>query len=145
VTTEKTLLLDVNVLVALVNEHHVHHQAAHAWFGSVSRWATTPLTESAFLRLQSNPVVTGQETSCAEALAALVAIRDHPRHVFVPDDASLAAPAIDTAGMIGHRQVTDFHLVNLCATHDWVLATFDARIAGALSEADRALIQLVPV
>lgn len=144
-TSERTPLLDVNLLVALVNEHHVHHHFAHTWFGSVSRWATTPLTESAFLRLQSNPVVTGQDTSCAEALAALAAMRDHPGHLFVPDDASLAAPVIETAGLIGHRQVTDFHLVNLCAVHDCVLVTFDTRIAGALSEVDRGLIQLVPV
>jgi toxin-antitoxin system PIN domain toxin len=142
--TDPPVLLDVNVLLAMANEHHVHHGAAHAWFTGVQRWATTPLTESAFVRLQSNPTVTGQDTSCAAALAALVAMRQHPGHVFLPDDASLAAPLIETVGLVGHRQVTDLHLVNLCAAAGCFLATFDAKIAAALAPSDRGLIRLVP-
>jgi uncharacterized protein len=37
-------LLDVNVLVALLDPAHLHHDAAHAWF-EVKReggWATCP-------------------------------------------------------------------------------------------------------
>ena len=50
-------LLDVNVLVALFDPAHVHHEAAHAWFGTHrrQRWATCALTENAFVRVVSNP------------------------------------------------------------------------------------------
>lgn len=143
-TTEPVFVLDVNVLIALANEHHVHHAAAHAWFPSVGAWATTPMTEAAFVRLQSNPAVTGKDTSCTAAVAALEAMRRHPRHRFIHDDSSLAAATIDLANLLGHRQVTDFHLVNLCARRGAVLATFDARIGAALAPDDRRLVQLVP-
>ena len=144
-TTDRVVLLDANVLLALANEHHVHHLAAHEWFGAVPAWATTPMTEAAFVRLQSNPVVTGQDIGCAGSLAALASMRRHPGHVFVADDASLAAPLIDTSGLIGHKQVTDFHLLNLCAVSNCILAAFDAKISGALAQANRHLLQVVPV
>src|SRR5713226_6496670 len=48
-------LLDVNVLVALFDPAHVHHEAAHAWFGAnrKNRWATCALTENGFVRVLS--------------------------------------------------------------------------------------------
>ena len=37
-------LLDVNVLIALLDRRHVHHEPAHRWFaGSSGPWATWPL------------------------------------------------------------------------------------------------------
>jgi len=41
-------LLDVNVLLALCDSLHVHHEAAHRWFGDYGRtaWATCPITEN---------------------------------------------------------------------------------------------------
>ena len=35
-------LLDVNVLVALFDPAHIHHEAAHEWFGTAgpAGWAT---------------------------------------------------------------------------------------------------------
>jgi len=130
-------LLDANVLVALTSPDHVHHARAHEWFARTSSWATTPVTESAFLRLMLNPAVAGAARSPAEVTAVLDALRSLPGHRFLPDDASLAAPLIDLAGLQGHRQVTDLHLVNVAARHDAALATFDARIRRSLGPADR--------
>ncbi|MFT4164173.1 MAG: PIN domain-containing protein [Microlunatus sp.] len=143
-TTESVYLLDANVLIALANSNHVHHASAHRWFASIDRWATTPITEAAFVRLQSNPVVTGSEISCASALGALAAMRQHPGHVFLGDESSLANPSINLTSLVGFRQVTDFHLVNLCAAQGGVLATFDAKIRNALAAADRRLVEVVP-
>lgn len=44
-------LLDVNVLIALFNPSHVHHEIAHDWFGDhrASGWATCAITENGFL------------------------------------------------------------------------------------------------
>jgi len=144
-TTDRLYLLDANALIALANAGHVHHRAAHRWFDQVSRWATTPMTETAFLRLQSNPVVAGRQISPSVARDALVAIRAQPGHTWIPDGTSLAEPMIRCDALVGHRQVTDFHLVNLAATAGAVLATFDAGIRAALLGPDQDLVALIPV
>ena len=72
-------LLDVNVLVALVLDQHVHHVAAHRQFAGVAeRWFTTPLTEAGLLRLLLTPAVAGREVAGAEALAAFMPSRGGP-------------------------------------------------------------------
>lgn len=53
-------LLDANVLLALYDPRHVHHASARSWFEDVDLWATTPLTEAAFVRLVSNALVAGE-------------------------------------------------------------------------------------
>jgi toxin-antitoxin system PIN domain toxin len=140
---DRTALLDVNVLLALYDGRHVHHDAAHRWFAQAGTFATTPLTETSFVRLVSNPKVGGE--SVATALAGLAAIRALDRHVFIPDGTSLDLPEINLAAVVGYRQVTDAHLVSLAAAHGCVVATFDAKIARALAEPDRRHVQTVPV
>lgn len=138
-------LLDVNVLLALYDPRHVHHASAHRWFEDVPRWATTPVTETAFVRLVSNPAVSGEDVPPREAIQALEAIRRAPGHWFLADDSSLARPHIGLGSLVGHRQVTDFHLVNLAVRAGVRFATFDAKIAGALDPADRNRVVIVPV
>jgi uncharacterized protein len=120
-------LLDVNVLVALVSPQHVHHAAAHRWFAQMSDWATTPIIETAFVRLISNPVVAGTDFT----------------HRFLRDEARLLDPSIDLAALIGPRQVTDFHLVQLAKVAGATLATFDAKLVAALADADRRHVHLI--
>ena len=45
-------LLDINVLVALFDADHVHHDFAHDWFIDHHErgWATCPVTENGFIR-----------------------------------------------------------------------------------------------
>ena len=44
-----TVLLDANVLVALLVEDHVHHGAAENWFVDMSgNFATCPITKAAW-------------------------------------------------------------------------------------------------
>ena len=136
-------LLDVNVLIALTNPSHIHHTRAHAWFRRVSSWATTPVTETAFIRLMTNSAVAGRPVSREEAVDVLGALRAWPGHRFLPDDSSLADPVIDLVGLVGHRQVTDFHLVNLAAAHHMVLATFDRAIPEMLVVEDQRWVELV--
>ena len=42
------VLFDVNVLIAIVDEEHVHHRVAHEWWAAnrAAGWATCPLTEN---------------------------------------------------------------------------------------------------
>ncbi len=141
-TTDPLWLPDVNVLVALAHPSHVHHRPAHAWFSTVTAFATTAITETGLLRLSMNKAVTGQQISPAAALGLLSAIRALPAHRSVPDDSSLAAPAIISTPA-GYKQVTDLHLVNLAATARAVLVTFDSRLANALHPDDRRHVSVL--
>ena len=131
-------LLDVNVLVALAWPHHLHHSRAHAWLGShPGEFLTTPITESALIRLSLNRTVTGTDVTPGEVLALVTAVRRHPQHRFLPDDSSLAAPHISLSRLATARQTTDLHLVNLCALHGVVLLTLDRSIIEMLEPVDR--------
>ena len=52
-----TVLLDVNLLIALVDPAHALHDAAHVWFAQQGRvsWAPCPITENGLLRIVGNP------------------------------------------------------------------------------------------
>lgn len=136
-------LPDVNLLVALTNPSHQHHRAAHQWLSAVERFATTPVTEAGLVRLLLNRAVTGQEVTGQQAVDVLRGVRAHPKAVFLPDDSSLAAATIDLVGLVGHRQATDAHLVNLAVSNGAVLVTFDRRIVQMLAGDDQASVRMV--
>jgi hypothetical protein len=52
-----TYLLDINLLLALSDPMHIHHETAHGWFAEKGHqaWATCPLTENGFIRIASHP------------------------------------------------------------------------------------------
>jgi uncharacterized protein len=129
-------LPDVNVLVAAHVDTSPFHAAARSWLHQVSQFVTTPVTEAGMLRVlmapQPMPAV-----SADDVLRALERLRARSAHRFWPDGASLASPVIDLRGLLGHKQITDYHLVNLCAHHGGVLATLDARIERSLMPGDR--------
>lgn len=130
-------LPDVNVLVALLHPDHVHHTAARAWFAAANRFATTPITEAGLLRLALNPAVAGLRVEATAALESLRSLRRHPRAVFLPDASTLAEPVVGVVGLVGFRQVTDLHLVNLAAANSASFVTFDTRIRPVLLPADQ--------
>jgi toxin-antitoxin system PIN domain toxin len=136
----KLAIPDVNVLVALTNPSHVFHREAHRWLSSVERYATTPVTECGLVRILLNPAVTGQAVTSVQALAVLAGIRGDARAGFLVDDSSLAETTVDTTGLAGHKQVTDWHLLNLATRHDGLLVTFDRRLARALLPGDAARV-----
>lgn len=124
-------LLDVNVLVALFDPAHIHHEAAHDWFEGVREdgWATCPLSENGFVRVVSNPGYPGRRTTVADAADRLHRMCGETRHVFWPDDVSLLDPdRVRASHLAGHGEVTDAYLLALCVAHDGALATFDRNI-----------------
>lgn len=134
-------LLDVNVLVALFDADHAHHESAHRWFGThrSQGWATCPLTENGLVRILSNPSYHPSPLRPAEAIERLRAFRASGDHAFWPDDVSLSEAGLFKPGLTGHRQVTDVYLLALAKRHAGCLATFDrsiplAAVAGARSE-----------
>jgi predicted nucleic acid-binding protein len=78
----RTALLDVNVLVALFDPDHVHHEVAHDWFADNGPrgWATCPLTESGFVRVVSNPSygTTQYRATDVRGIAAAILCRRSP-------------------------------------------------------------------
>lgn len=121
-------LLDVNALVALAWDSHVHHARIRAWFlaNSAAGWATCPITESGFVRVSSNPKVLPSVIGTATAQDVLSALRGRPGHRFLVDDISMNDT--DVPAMAGYRQVTDAHLLALARRNDASLITFDASI-----------------
>ena len=138
-------LLDVNVLVALSLPNHAHHETVTRWFDTVDRWATCSITQCAYVRLLLNPKVAGFPTSADHVREGLSALCRVSGHEFLVDDAPLTRPAIDMGGLVGHKQVTDFHLVDLASRHGAVLATLDSRLLAVLAPAVRRCVELVPV
>jgi toxin-antitoxin system PIN domain toxin len=118
-----TVLLDANVLIALLVDDHVHHVAAENWFVSRSgNFATCPITQGSLMRLL---IREGQ--SAATAQAVLSGATADTRHEFWPDDAGYAS--VPMQGIIGHRQVTDAYLAQLARARGARLATFDQAMA----------------
>ena len=129
-----TVLLDANVLIALLVEDHVHHAAAESWFaGMSSNFATCPITQGSLLRLL---IREGQPASAAREI--LTGTTADPRHEFWPDDVSYTE--VPAQGIIGHRQVTDAYLAQLARAHGSRLATFDQ----AMAKLHHDVAELVP-
>ena len=92
-----------------------------------------------------NERVTGPGVDRHDALEVLRQVRSEPRHVFLDDATSLADTQLDLATLAGHRQVMDFHLLNVAASHDATLATFDRAIPSYVAPEGSRSVVLVPV
>lgn len=141
-------LLDVNVLVSLAWPNHVHHAAAHTWFGSRPRklaWATTPVTECGFVRVSSNRSAIATAVTPGDAMALLARMRSAAGHRFLPDDVEqvVGDELLDQQRLVSHRLVTDAHLLALARRHGARLATFDRGIA-TMAGTDRTGVDLIP-
>jgi toxin-antitoxin system PIN domain toxin len=126
---KRPALLDVNVLVALFDAAHVHHEAAHDWFAEARTdgWATCAITENGFVRVLSHPSsgVTERAPAILESLRTFCA---SGHHTFWPDRLTLRDPIFDLSVAQGHRQLTDIYLLGLATVMGGVLATFDRTI-----------------
>lgn len=140
-------LLDANLLIALTHASHVHHGEAHAWFEQVGkrRWASCALTQLAFVRLTSNPRVVGDNISPAQAMEALASMTAPALHEYwadAPEPLSLAT--LNSAAVVGHRQVTDAYLLGLAVLRGQRLATLDrGLLTFAQASGQSAHIELV--
>lgn len=123
-------LLDVNVLVALFQPDHPHHETAHDWFADthVDGWATCPITQNGFVRIFANPRH-GALNRPVDLLNHLASLCRSKHHVFWPDSVSLTDDKLFNAGVIrGYRQLSDIYLLGLAKKMGGYLATFDAGI-----------------
>jgi toxin-antitoxin system PIN domain toxin len=118
-------LLDVNVLIALAWDSHVHHVAARRWFASnaADGWATCPITESGFVRVSANRRLLPHAISVDAARQVLTSMRGVGRHRFLANDVSVVAD--DLPGVVHHRHITDAVLLTVARRHQMRLVTFD--------------------
>ena len=119
-----TVLLDANVLIAVVLEGHVHHERADAWLASQRRFATTCLTQGALLRVHMQ---LAKDRSAAAAWSVLQKLAAHPRHEFWDDGFSYLD--VPHRHLQGPKQVTDAWLAELARRRRGRLATFDSALA----------------
>jgi toxin-antitoxin system PIN domain toxin len=121
-------LLDVNALVALAWDSHIHHAPTRTWFAAnaANGWATCPLTESGFVRVSSNPTVLPSAIGVEEARRVLALLRAIGSHRFLADDVSMTDD--DVPPLVGHRQVTDAHLLALARRNGTRIVTFDGGV-----------------
>jgi uncharacterized protein len=121
-------LLDVNVLVALFDDAHVHHQTAHDWFAENHRggWASCPLTENGMLRFLSSPARGDLRLPVPELIDLLHQFCENSAHSFWRDDISFKDPKVFNAlNVRGHKQLTDLYLLGLAVNHEGRFVTFD--------------------
>lgn len=140
-------LLDVNVLVALFDPDHIHHETTHDWYAEVGRssWATCPLTEAGFMRVLSSPSYAGTVMRPADLAERLRRFCASGGHVFWPAEVSLLDGSLfDLSRVAGHRQLTDVYLLGLAHKRRGRLVTFDRTIpVRAVKGATAASLQVI--
>ena len=127
----RTALLDVNVLVALFDPDHVHHELAHVWFADhrAHGWASCPMTQNGLMRVLSNPRYGSPASSVRGVRDAVRRFLSNKDHQFWSDDVSISDDTLfDVTGMVGHRQITDVYLLGLAKARRGHLVTFDRTI-----------------
>ncbi len=130
-------LLDANLLLALAWPTHLHHERAQSWLETHARngWASCPFTQSAFIRLSSNPSVSPDAIAPSKAQILLDASLGHPNHHFWPDELSVHDAITPLrSNVVGHRQITDAYLLGLAMFRKGKLATFDRAITSLVPE-----------
>lgn len=123
-------LLDVNVLIALFDETHVHHETAHDWFADhrAAGWATCAITENGFLRVLTHPRA-GVVDDRGTIFAGLRKFCSGRGYAFWGDTVSLRDEKLfDSSVIVSHRQLTDVYLLGLATRMGGRLATFDGSI-----------------
>jgi uncharacterized protein len=131
-----TTLLDANALIALCWPRHEHHPTMLEWFGRHARqgWATSPLTQAAFVRIVLQPAFSGRSIGVAEVAELLLRNTAHKQHRLLAMDFGFSdVLGCCTGGLFGHRQITDAYLLTQAIRSGARLLTFDGGIVQLLA------------
>jgi toxin-antitoxin system PIN domain toxin len=141
-------LLDVNLLLALCDPRHMHHELAHRWFADKgqSAWATCPITENGFIRIASHPSYPNSPGTTSSATTLLRKFRRGGRHRFWPDAVSLTDEMLfRLSPALSANQTTDVYLLGLAVKNGGALATLDRAIpTAAVVGGEHALEVITP-
>jgi uncharacterized protein len=131
------VLLDVNVLIALLWPAHESHQRAQSWFGqnASAGWATCPFTQAGFVRIVSNPAFSRDAVTPKEAINVLAANVRHKSHHLWGDEIDIVTAVWPFVGRLsGHQQVTDAYLLGLARHKKGKLGTMDRTVTELLPD-----------
>ena len=122
-------LLDVNILIALADQDHLHHEVAEKFLRENQRkgWVTCPLTENAFVRILGNPNYPGGPGNANESRKMLSHFVLVPGHQFWPDDLSITETKA-IASLPGSKAITDLYLLALAVKHGGRFVSLDRRL-----------------
>ena len=143
---DRIALLDVNVLIALIDPRHVHHEPSHRWFEAHGGdgWATCPLTQNALLRILGNPRYPNSPGGPAVVMSLLQGLLGHPTHVFWPDALSWDVAGVFVGdGLLHHGQITDTYLLALAVHQQGRLVSFDTRLSSKAVCGGSQALQLI--
>ncbi len=105
-----SFLLDVNVLIALVDRYHEHHDAAHQWLktNSSDNWATCAITENGVIRIIANPRYPNSTNSPAVVAEMLAELKYVAGHEFWSEAVSILDSRIFARHrLLSSKQITD--------------------------------------
>lgn len=135
-------LLDANVLIALIDGDHTHHEGAHNWWAMNIHqgWASCPITENAVIRIMSGSnYPSALRHTPYEIMERLNIFIEEADHHFWPDDISIRDTNVFVTDRIyGPRQLTDVYLLALAVRNNGRLVTFDQRITMSAVRAAKA-------
>ena len=139
-------LLDINLLLALADPMHVHHEPCHRWFAERGQkaWATCPLTENGFARIASHPKYPNRPGDVPAVLSILRQLCNTPGHRFWAEGLSILQ-ILEPDAIITHGQITDVYLLGLAVRKRGKLATLDQRIPVDAVRGGRQALELVTV
>lgn len=123
-------LLDINILIALLDENHTHHGAASDWLaGNIQHgWASCPFTQNGCVRIMSQPRYPNA-LGVSEIVLRLQSAVSTRHHEFIADDISLLDDsAVDRERLLSPRHLTDVYLLALAVAHGARLVTLDKSI-----------------
>jgi len=141
-----TYLLDVNLLLALTDPLHVHHEAAHRWLADKGHqsWATCPLTENGFVRIASHPNYPNRPGDVLAVFAVLRQLCEAQGHEFWAEDISILE-ILKSSAIFTHAQITDVYLTGLAVHKKGKLATLDQRIPVHAVPGGKEALELIRV
>ena len=122
-------LLDVNVVLALIDAMHEHHELAWTWFRTTGRaaFATCPIVENGVLRIASSNAYPNRSGDVETVRESLCRLAEQPGFRFWSDSVSLRT-VLRAGSDARSNEVTDLYLVALAAANGGRLATFDTRL-----------------
>lgn len=140
-------LLDVNVLIALCDGRHQHHELAARWFvaHAAEGWASCPLTQNGLCASWAPRPTRARDPWCRCWRRCRPCVPGH--HHFWPDALSLLQPGtLNTTHLLGHRQLSDAYLLALAVHHQGRLVTLEGglTVRAVQGAAASHLVRLLP-
>ena len=125
-------LIDVNILIALLDDTHSAHSRAHAWLATARDGiATCAIVENGAFRIMTQASYGGTRVAhtLPIVLDAFRTTTTHCDHQRFAQSISLADPTLfDHSRLLGPRQLTDVYLLGLAVAHHAALVTLDRSI-----------------